>query len=124
MLNVPLPASAAPETLAQWVQRGHDLKSKELLAKAVEAYLQAIQVDGSHADAWRFLGNACYKLGRFSQARDAYEASSRLNPDELKIWMNLANTYEHLGMRLESESCRNKGNAMIESSHSIHLEKK
>lgn len=124
MPNEPLSASAVPETLAEWVERGHALKSRGLLVEAVEAYLQAVQVHGAHADAWRFLGNAYYNMGQFSRAREAYETSSRLDPDESKIWMNLANTYAHLGMTVESESCRSKGHAMIESSHSIHLEKK
>lgn len=124
MTNESPQTSAVPLTLAHWVEKGHALKSRSLLAEAVEAYLHALQIDGAHADSWRFLGNAYYNLGQFPQARKAYEISSLLDPDEPKIWMNLANTYAHLRMQPESESCRNRGHAMIASNHSKYPENK
>ncbi len=76
--------------------------------EAVEAYLKATHVNSSNAEIWRFLGNAYFKLGEFSLALVSYEISSNLDPDELKTWMNLANTYGNLGMRVESERCLNR----------------
>lgn len=105
---LPLSESTEHKAITQWVERGHDLKSKGLLAEAVEAYLKAIHVNSSDAKVWRFLGNAYFKLGQFSLARVSYETSSKLDPDEIKTWMNLANTYGNLGMRVESERCWNR----------------
>lgn len=124
MPDEPLHASSVHETHVEWIERGHMFKSKGLLAEAIEAYLRAININGAHADSWRFLGNAYYKMGQFTQACKAYKISSQLNPDESKIWLNLANTYAHLEMTVESESCKRLGHSMIESILSIRREKK
>ena len=93
-----------PKTKSYWIQKGHDLKSNGFLTESVDAYLQATRIEGADAEAWRFLGNAYYKLENYQRALEVYRVSAECNPDEPKIWMNLANTYKKLGFESESRS--------------------
>ncbi|MFB3820339.1 MAG: tetratricopeptide repeat protein [Candidatus Methylomirabilales bacterium] len=64
-------------------------------ADAVVALRRALQA-APEAQAWYLLGCQLDRLGRPSEARDAYQEATRLQPDEPRYWRALGEAHEGL----------------------------
>jgi len=60
------------------------------LAQAIRYYKKSVELDPSFADAWYNLGGALYTAGQLNEARQAFEKTLKLNPDNEKARQGLA----------------------------------
>ncbi|HEV2580218.1 MAG TPA: tetratricopeptide repeat protein [Ktedonobacteraceae bacterium] len=70
----------APETWAQWINRGHRLQHEEQYADALSAYEQAIICNPQDASAYEYLAELCKKLGLYESALAVYQRVLGLDP--------------------------------------------
>ncbi|MBI3321381.1 MAG: tetratricopeptide repeat protein, partial [Candidatus Omnitrophica bacterium] len=59
-------------------------------AEAAKAATRITALQGADLEAWNLFGNAMVKLGRPKEAVAAFEASLRLNPEQLPIWRDVS----------------------------------
>lgn len=60
------------------------------LAQAIRYYKKSVELDPTFADAWYNLGGALYTAGQLNEARQAFEKTLKLNPDNEKARQGLA----------------------------------
>ena len=75
--------------------------------KAIDAYLQLIQVDAD-ADAHSLLGELYLKKGAYSQAIDAFRSAFSAKPDDWQSRKNLVAAYHHYAQHLDSKERYNE----------------
>jgi tetratricopeptide (TPR) repeat protein len=71
--------------------------------EALGLLLQAVEVDGSNAEAWLALGAALAALGRPAQALDAYDRVIHVEPHFPEAHNNRGNALRALGRLVEAE---------------------
>jgi tetratricopeptide (TPR) repeat protein len=84
-----------------WYQRGCDLEESDPDA-AREAYVRAISLDPSHADAHVNLGRLLHEAGEAAAAGDHYKAALEARPDDATAAFNLGVALEDLGRDLDA----------------------
>jgi tetratricopeptide (TPR) repeat protein len=96
-----LPAAAVgPRTALEWFERGCQLDIEDgTLAEAIEAYVRALELDPTLADAHCNLGTAYYNRGDRDAARASYEAALVQLPAHREANFNLGNLLEEAGRR-------------------------
>ena len=75
--------------------------------KAIDAYLQLIQVDAD-ADAHSLLGELYLKKGAYPQAVDAFRSVFSAKPDDWQSRKNLVAAYHHYAQHLDSKERYNE----------------
>ena len=60
---------------------------------ALEAFEKALEKDRDFAAAWFGKGNVLYDLGKYSEARDAYDEGLRLDPENAVGWTRRGMTF-------------------------------
>ena len=75
--------------------------------KAIDAYLQLIQVD-ANADAHSLLGELYLKKGVYPQAIDAFRSAFSAKPDDWQSRKNLVAAYHHYAQHLDSKEQYNE----------------
>ena len=75
--------------------------------KAIDAYLQLIQVD-ANADAHSLLGELYLKKGAYPQAIDAFRSAFSAKPDDWQSRKNLVAAYHHYAQHLDSKERYNE----------------
>ena len=70
--------------------------------KAIDAYLQLIQVDAD-ADAHSLLGELYLKKGAYPQAIDAFQSAFSAKPDDQQSRKNLVAAYHHYAQHLDGK---------------------
>ena len=75
--------------------------------KAIDAYLQLIQVDAD-ADAHSLLGELYLKKGAYPQAIDAFRSAFSAKPDDWQSRKNLVAAYHHYAQHLDSKERYNE----------------
>ena len=75
--------------------------------KAIDAYLQLIQVDAD-ADAHSLLGELYLKKGTYPQAIDAFRSAFSAKPDDWQSRKNLVTAYHHYAQHLDSRERYNE----------------
>ena len=86
-LTAPALADRRDDAKAQ-VSFGIDVAQKGLWKEATLRWRMAVQIDPSYAAAWNNLGIGYEQLGRFDDARKAYEKALELDPDNTFIKTN------------------------------------
>jgi len=81
---------------AAFLESGEALRTKDYPA-AAEAASRAIENDAGHVDAWINLGIANSRQQNWTEAIDAYEHATKLDPLQKKALNNLANVYFRQG---------------------------
>ena len=71
--------------------------------KAIDAYLQLIQVDADAADAHSLLGELYLKKGAYPQAIEAFQSAFSAKPDDQQSRKNLVAAYHHYAQHLDSK---------------------
>jgi tetratricopeptide (TPR) repeat protein len=82
--------------LERYLQAAVDLETTGQTDAAYRVYLGASQRWQENNTVWFGLGNSAYALGRFDQAKLAFETLLNLDPANANAWNNLAYTYEKL----------------------------
>lgn len=54
---------------------------------------------------WLSLGEALGKLGKYKEAREAFESALRMEPSCVDAWYNMGVMYDQAGMDAEAEEC-------------------
>ena len=75
--------------------------------KAIDAYLQLIQVDAG-ADAHSLLGELYLKKGAYPQAIDAFRSAFSAKPDDWQSRKNLVAAYHHYAQHLDGKERYNE----------------
>lgn len=88
-------ATIAPDRVVVWQYLGklYDqvrALSAPLGASAVDAYLKAVQLEGTNPELHLLLGNAYLASGMRAEARQAYLTANELKPDLLDVYLNLS----------------------------------
>jgi Flp pilus assembly protein TadD len=86
-LVAPALADQRSEAKAQ-VAFGITLAEKTLWREATIHWEEATRLDPNYAEAWNDLGVAYEQLGRFEDAKTAYEKARKLQPDNNLIQSN------------------------------------
>ena len=81
--------------------------------KAIDAYLQLIQVDADAADAHSLLGELYLKKGAYPQAIDAFQSAFSAKPDDQQSRKNLVAAYHHYAQHLDSKERYNEAVAQL-----------
>ena len=71
--------------------------------KAIDAYLQLIQVDADAADAHSLLGEMYLKKGAYPQAIGAFQSAFSVKPDDRQSRKNLVASYHHYAQHLDGQ---------------------
>ncbi len=69
--------------------RGNAYMARGELALAEQAYLEALAIDPSHADAQSNLGVLYYRQGQYERAEERFRQALRSRPDDAEICYNL-----------------------------------
>lgn len=89
LLGVAVPALADKRSDAKdQVAFGIDVASKGLWKEATFRWEQAVKLDPTYAEAWNDLGVGYEQLGRFDEARKAYEKAIEVAPGNTFIRNN------------------------------------
>jgi DNA-binding transcriptional MerR regulator len=101
------PASLTPLTFdsngpgldpASWFERGCRLDTdRSTWGSAIEAYLEALEIDPEYADAWCNLGAVYFNQNRRGRAREAFERAVASDSSHLEANLNLASMLEEEG---------------------------
>ena len=71
--------------------------------KAIDAYLELLQVDAAAADAHSLLGELYLKKGAYPQAIDAFRSAFSAKPDDVQSRKNLVSVYHHYAQHLDGK---------------------
>jgi Tfp pilus assembly protein PilF len=83
------PSFADPRSEAKaQVEFGIEVAQRNLWKEATYRWERATQIDPSYAAAWNNLGIGFERLGRFDEARKAYESALELEPSNTFIRNN------------------------------------
>ena len=63
------------------------------IPEAEDAYRQALTLNGEHEDALYYLGSMCLELGRFEEARKAWERLAEINPHSARAHFRLGDIH-------------------------------
>jgi Tfp pilus assembly protein PilF len=86
-VTAPAHADRRSDAKAQ-VTFGIQLAQKTLWDSAVTQFERAVEIDESYAAAWNNLGIGYEQLGKFDEARKAYEKAIAIEPDNQYIKNN------------------------------------
>ena len=100
--------SSIVETLAE----AKTLQSAGRLRDAERLYRQILQLDASHAEAYRLLGAACHETGNLAEAAANLQQATRLNPDDVEAHHRLGVVLTHQG-KLDEAIARFKRAAQL-----------
>jgi len=78
---------------------------KEDLAKAVDAFSLALDINPLHSDVWFTMGVAQMRLERFEDAATTFSRCIGVNDENGEAWANLAATHSALGRLHEARNC-------------------
>ncbi len=81
---------------------GRYFERVEEYEQAVGAYRASLEVFPGDRDAWRRLGEACYKLGSYEAALEPYLEVLKIDPEDLQAHKRRLDIYNHLGMKREA----------------------
>ena len=101
LLSAPARADRRSDAKAQ-VDFGIRVAQKNLWKEAVYRFEKAIEIDKTYGGAWNNLGIAYEQLGRFDEARKAYETAMELEPNNTFIRNNydqFRDVYDRQGRR-------------------------
>ena len=76
--------------LSETMHAGVEAYGDRELDRAIEQFTYATQVAPSSAMAFKGLGNAYAQNGNEEEAESAYREAVRLQPEEVEVWLNLA----------------------------------
>ncbi len=85
-----------------WKRANSHRKSGDV-NKAIDAYLQLIEVDANAADAHSLLGELYLKKGAYAQAIGAFQSAFSAKPDEGQSRKNLVVAYHHYAQHLDGK---------------------
>jgi Tfp pilus assembly protein PilF len=100
-LTIPLFADKRSDAKAR-VEFGIEVARKGLWSQATSVWERAVQIDDSYGQAWNNLAIGYEQLGRFEEARKAYEKALELEPGNTFIQNNYAqfrDIYDRLNLR-------------------------
>jgi Flp pilus assembly protein TadD len=89
-------AQASPEDVQMSLslaQQGRAMLAAGKNAEARDVYLSAVSRDNDNARAWNGLGVSYDLMGKWDEARDAYQHALTLVPDDMTVANNLAHLY-------------------------------
>ena len=76
--------------------------------KAINAYLQLIQMDKAASDAHSLLGELYLKKGAYPQAIEAFQSAFAAKPDDGQFRKNLVAAYHHYAQHLDAQEQYNE----------------
>ena len=103
-LSAPVVADDARSQAKEHVAFGNNLAKSNLWGAATSHWEKAVKIDATYAAAWNNLGIGLEQLGKFSEAREAYEKALALDPNNTFINNNYAQfreIYDRQGRRRE-----------------------
>jgi tetratricopeptide (TPR) repeat protein len=93
---------AQPHNETAWVGLGEAEGALGHDVQAIDAYLQALQINPQNADAWNNLGNAYFRSGQHAQAIEAYRQALQINPQFDLAWNGLGNARDDAGQHSQA----------------------
>lgn len=89
-------------------KRANAHRKSGYIDKAIDAYLQLIQVEADAADAHSLLGELYLKKGAYPQAIDAFLSAFSAKPDDRQSRKNLVAAYHHYAQHLDTKARYNE----------------
>jgi hypothetical protein len=72
-------------------------------------YRNALAADRSHLNAWYYLGDALFRLGRYGEALLAFRNATAVDPDFVDAYFYEGRVYGKLGMPAEEKEALGRG---------------
>lgn len=69
-------------------QEGDALLKQQQYAQALQAYEDALRMDGRNFHAWNGKGTALYSQGNYRKAYEAYQKATEIEPDNPVVWVS------------------------------------
>jgi tetratricopeptide (TPR) repeat protein len=79
---------------------------------AAERYERALVIKPGFPEAWNDLGVVEFRREAYSKAREAFEKAIALDPNYADAWLNLADSYDELGLARERRDAMAKAKAL------------
>jgi len=79
---------------------------------AAERYERALVIKSDFPEAWNDLGVVEFRRAAYERARNDFEKAVALDPAYADAWLNLADTYDELGMQKERRGAEAKAKAL------------
>jgi len=89
-----LSSGEARKLAKEQVEFGIDLAQRTLWRDDMQHFSRAVQIDPSYAEAWNNLAIGYEQLGKLEEARDAYDAELKLQPNNQFMLNNYASFRE------------------------------
>jgi Flp pilus assembly protein TadD len=115
-------------TAAETLQQGWRIHQSGNFAAAEQTYRTVLRADSNNANAWCYLGIACYDQDRFDEAVASYQRAIQIQPQFPIAYNNLGNTLRMQKRLTEALACfdealrqqpgyvnahKNKGTALV-----------
>jgi tetratricopeptide (TPR) repeat protein len=91
-----LAAPAKERSQGAWLARAAELEGKEDWPGLRDWFLAWTKSEPRNEDAWYSLGEAYFRLQRYTDAIEAYRQALRIKPDFADVWNDLGNAYDDL----------------------------
>ncbi|HKV56839.1 MAG TPA: protein kinase, partial [Ktedonobacteraceae bacterium] len=69
-------------------QEGDALLKQQQYTQALQAYEEALRMDGRNFHAWNGKGTALYSQGNYRKAYEAYQKATEIEPDNPVVWVS------------------------------------
>jgi anaphase-promoting complex subunit 8 len=93
-------ATVDPRRPESCIIAGNYYSLKQMRAKAVECFRQAVELDPSFTSAWTLLGHEYVEWKQTAHAMEAYRKAAAASANDYRAWYGLGQTYEFLHMYL------------------------
>jgi tetratricopeptide (TPR) repeat protein len=84
-----------PENRNAWVRLGHNYFDSDQMMKAIEAYDQALKLDGNDANVLTDQGVMYRRVGWYDKAIANFKKAAQINPGHLQSLFNLGIVYRY-----------------------------
>jgi tetratricopeptide (TPR) repeat protein len=91
------------------------------LSKAEGQYQRIVEQHPEFVDGWFKLGNIYVRMGQYDAAANMYKKAAQINPEDAKIWNNLAIAYIKKSIAVLDEGATHLSDSKVEKRSIVEL---
>ncbi len=112
--ELPIPEIKSPAPIDRLMAEAMDFRSKGLVTRAKERYLECQRLAPDRYEPWYALGEMYAEAGLNVPALAAWERAEKLNSEDFKLAMNIGKMHHKLGRQKDARKYFNKAEALDE----------
>lgn len=91
------------------------------LSEAEARYRKLVEEHPGYAEGWFKLGNIYVRTGQYEAATNMYKKAAQINPEDAKVWNNLALAHVKKAVAILDEGARHVQQASKDQSNMLQL---